>query len=68
MKAQIRKPVSGYMHYNDEYKQQAVERWQSSGRSAAKAGTRALQPARKPLRHGRAIISKEQTARLCNFG
>ena len=38
MKTQMRKPVSGKTHYSDEYKQQAVERWRSSGRSAAKVG------------------------------
>ena len=38
MKTQITKPVAGKTHYSEEYKQQAVERWQSSGRSAAKVG------------------------------
>ena len=38
MKTQMRKPVSEKTHYSDEYKQQAVERWRSSGRSAAKVG------------------------------
>ncbi len=38
MKAQMRKPVSEKTHYSEEYKQQAVERWRSSGRSAAKVG------------------------------
>ena len=36
MKTQIRKPVSGKASYNDEYKQQALELWRKSGRSAAK--------------------------------
>ena len=36
MKAQIRKPVSGKAHYSEEYKQQALELWRASGRSAAK--------------------------------
>lgn len=38
MKSQISRPVSGRTHYSEEYKQQAVERWQASGRSAAKVG------------------------------
>ena len=38
MKTQMRKPVSEKTHYSDEYKQQAVERWRNSGRSAAKVG------------------------------
>ena len=38
MKTQITKPVGGKTHYSEEYKQAAVERWQSSGRSAAKVG------------------------------
>ena len=38
MKTQISKPVSGKTHYNEEYKQQALERWQASGRSAAMVG------------------------------
>jgi len=36
MKTQITKPVSGKTHYSDEYKQQALEKWRASGRSAAK--------------------------------
>lgn len=36
MKTQMRKPVSGKASYNDEYKQQALELWRKSGRSAAK--------------------------------
>ncbi|HWA27799.1 MAG TPA: transposase [Lacunisphaera sp.] len=38
MKTQITKPVAGRTPYSEEYKQQAVEKWQSSGRSAAKVG------------------------------
>lgn len=38
MKTQISKPGDERSHYSEEYKQQAVERWQSSGRSAAKVG------------------------------
>ncbi|MEJ1972138.1 MAG: transposase [Lacunisphaera sp.] len=38
MKTQITKPVAGKTHYSEEYRQQAVEKWQSSGRSAAKVG------------------------------
>jgi len=38
MKTQMRKPVAEKTRYSEEYKQQAVERWQTSGRSAAKVG------------------------------
>ena len=38
MKTQIRKPAVGHARYDDEYKRQAVEHWQKSGRSAAKVG------------------------------
>jgi transposase len=38
MKTQITKPGGPKPHYSEEYKQQAVERWQNSGRSAAKVG------------------------------
>lgn len=38
MKTQMSKPGGEKPHFNAEYKQQAVERWQSSGRSAAKVG------------------------------
>jgi transposase len=36
MKTQIRKPARGRASYTDEYKQQALELWRASGRSAAK--------------------------------
>ena len=36
MKTQISKPVHGRPSYNEEYKQQALELWRKSGRSAAK--------------------------------
>jgi transposase-like protein len=46
MKTQITKPVSGKAHYSEEYKEQAVARWQNSGRSAAKVGAElGLRPA-----------------------
>ena len=38
MKTQISKPGGHGPRHSEEYKQQAVERWQSSGRSAAKVG------------------------------
>jgi transposase len=38
MKTQIRKPVAEKTRYSEEYKQQAVELWKNSGRSAAKVG------------------------------
>lgn len=36
MKTQISKPVSGKASYTEEYKQQALELWRKSGRSANK--------------------------------
>jgi len=36
MKTQIRKPVSGKAKYSVEHKQQALELWRKSGRSAVK--------------------------------
>jgi len=36
MKTQMRKPVAGKASYSDEYRQQALELWRQSGRSAAK--------------------------------
>lgn len=36
MKAQLSKPVRSKASYTDEYKQQALELWRASGRSAAK--------------------------------
>ena len=36
MKTRMRKPVPGKASYTDEYKQQALELWRQSGRSAAK--------------------------------
>src|SRR5438309_9037137 len=36
MKTQLRKPVHNRAKYTEEYKQEAVELWRASGRSAAK--------------------------------
>jgi transposase len=36
MKTQLSKPAHGRASYPDEYKQQALELWRASGRSAAK--------------------------------
>ncbi|HVT73628.1 MAG TPA: transposase [Lacunisphaera sp.] len=36
MKTQISKPAHGKASYSEEYKQQALELWRASGRSAAK--------------------------------
>ena len=36
MKTQLQKPVHGKASYSEEYKQQALELWRRSGRSAAK--------------------------------
>jgi transposase len=39
MKTQLAKPTRSKATYTDEYKQQALELWRASGRSAAKVGT-----------------------------
>ncbi len=39
MKTQLQKPARGKASYSAEYKQQALELWRSSGRSAAKVAT-----------------------------
>ena len=36
MKTQLSKPARGYARYTAEYKEQALELWRASGRSAAK--------------------------------
>jgi hypothetical protein len=36
MKTQLRKPAREKASYTDQYKQEALELWRSSGRSAAK--------------------------------
>ena len=38
MKSQISKPAAKSPRYSEEYRQQAVARWKSSGRSAAEIG------------------------------
>jgi hypothetical protein len=39
MKTQISKPVREKVSYTKEYKQEALELWRASGRSAAKGGS-----------------------------
>jgi transposase len=39
MKTQLSKPVRGRASYTEEYKQEALELWRASGRSAAKVAT-----------------------------
>ena len=39
MKTQLSKPARSKASYTDEYKQQALELWRASGRSAAKVAT-----------------------------
>ena len=39
MKTQLSKPTRSPARYTDEYKQQALELWRASGRSAAKVAT-----------------------------
>jgi hypothetical protein len=36
MKTQLSKPARGEARYSDQYKQEALELWRASGRSAAK--------------------------------
>jgi len=59
MKTQLRKPARSKARYTEEYKQEALELWRNSGRSAAKVaaelGIRApfalsLGPAQAPSR------------------
>jgi len=38
MKTQLRKPARARARYTDQYKQEALELWRASGRSAAKIG------------------------------
>jgi transposase len=38
MKTQLRKPARAKASYTDQYKQEALELWRASGRSAAKVG------------------------------
>jgi hypothetical protein len=47
MKTQLQKPSAGKARYTPEYKQQALEHWRSSGRSAARvAATSRMEPGR----------------------
>lgn len=47
MKTQITKPVAGKASYTEEFKQQALQLWRTSGRSAAKVGAElGIRPAR----------------------
>ena len=39
MKTQLSKPARGKTSYTDEYKQEALQLWRASGRSAAKVAT-----------------------------
>jgi transposase len=39
MKTQLSKPARSHARYTDEYKEQALELWRASGRSAAKVAT-----------------------------
>jgi hypothetical protein len=46
MKTQLQKPSAGKARYTPEYKQQALEHWRSSGRTAARrSGARDSRPA-----------------------
>ena len=50
MKTQLRKPARSKASYTDQYKQEALELWRASGRSAAKvAAELGIRPLLLPL-------------------
>ena len=60
MKTQLRKPARSKASYTDEYKQEALELWRSSGRSAAKVA--AELGIRPPLLYRWAQLERESNA------
>jgi len=73
MKTQISKPVQGKASYTEEYKQQTLELWRSSGRSAAKvAAELGIRPAlifrwqkqQRDKEHGQAARGARSLAEL----
>ena len=54
MKTQIRKPARERASYTEQYKQEALELWRASGRSAAKVASRAGDPSTAALSLGAA--------------
>src|SRR5205085_6814202 len=60
MKTQLRKPARSKASYTDQYKQEALELWRSSGRSAAKVA--AELGIRPPLLYRWAQLERESKA------
>ena len=61
MKTQLRKPACSSASYTDQYKQEALELWRSSGRSAAKVA--AELGIRPPLLYRWAHLEREPGAK-----
>jgi transposase-like protein len=60
MKTQLRKPARERASYTDQYKQEALERWRASGRSAATVA--AELGIRPPLLYRWAHLERESNA------
>jgi transposase len=60
MKSQLRKPARTQASYTDQYKQEALELWRASGRSAAKVA--AELGIRAPLLYRWAQLERESNA------
>src|SRR5258708_34590258 len=60
MKTQLSKPARTKARYSEEYKQEALELWRSSGRSAAKVATEL--GIRPPLLYRWARLEREPNA------
>ena len=60
MKTQLSKPARHKARYTEEYKQEALELWRASGRSAAKVA--AELGIRAPLLYGWAHLEREPNA------
>ena len=61
MKTQLRKPVCSKASYIDQYKQEALELWRSSGRSAKVAAELGIRP---PLLYRWAQLERESNASI----
>jgi hypothetical protein len=67
MKTQLSKPARGYARYTDEYKEQALQLWRASGRSAAKVAPSAallIEASQKRLRNGGTGARKQNSIEL----
>ena len=65
MKTQLSKPARRQASYTNEYKQEALELWRRSGRSAAKVGTEL--GIRAPLLYRWARLEREPEATKSNI-